>query len=561
MIVVAALVWSVSSASAASVSLDVDASQLFVGQSTHVTVTVEDASPTAVPSLLVPEGLQVQYVGQSTRQGLTVDLAGKAHTRRTTGYQFQVLATTEGAYTLGPASVEIGTSRMVTGTQGVTVAAAPAAGQSRLRASAGFDVTEAYEGEVVVYRYEVDYKDPVVRSNWHLPAFDGFVAPRDGDRPRNVGQIDGPDGRETIDRTHVPLVAAKAGTHEVGGAVVTVEIATGQRPTPPVRFDPLRVFGDLMQATRSDAVATGPATLTVKPLPPPPEAFSALVGDFEVGLYKAPAAPIRVPVGKSVEFTVEVKGDGALEGFTLSPPPEVDGLRNYDGAPLADAVVRDGRYNAIGRYERVVVPTRVGTFEVPPVTIVAFSPTKGTYVTHTVGLGTIEAVPGEAQGGGVASFAEGAPPEVATAPEDIRDVRLGRARMPSVGPLLPVGLAVAGLPGLLFAAAEVLGVLVARRKAREKPPRPRPLDRLARLPADRTERLQALDMAIREALALRADVAVVELDRDAATSALPDDLQQTTLHVTRDLDRARFGGQDDGLLVDRVTELVIRITP
>ncbi len=547
-------------AHASTVSLDVDANQLFVGQSTRAIVTVEDASPTAVPNLLMPDGLQAQYSGQFTNSGLTVDLAGKAHTRRTVGYQFNILALKPGAYTIGPAAVEIGTNLMQTGSKTINVAAAPAAGQARIRASAGFDRTEAFEGEVVVYRYEVDYKDPVIRSNWHLPDFEGFVAPRDGDRPRNVGQVDGPDGPETIDRTDVPLVAAKAGVHEVGGAVVNVEIATGQPLPPQVRFDPLRVFGDRMQSTRSDAMATGPATLTVKALPPSPPGYSRLVGDFEVGLYKAPDAPIRVPVGKSVAFTIELKGDGALEGFALAAPPEVDGLRNYDGAPLADAVVRDGHYNAIGRYERVVVPTREGKFEVPPVTVVTFSSTKGEYVTHTLALGTIEAVPGEAAGGNVASFAEGPPPEVATAPEGIREPRRGLARVARVDGLLPLALGVAGLPGLLLAAAEGLGVIVTRRKAKAQAPKPRPHDRLAALPADRNERLQALDMAIREALALRAGVEVAALQRDAATLALPDDLRQNAQALTRDLDRARFGAQDDSALVERVTDLVNRLT-
>ena len=56
------------------------------------------------------------------------------------------------------------------------------------------------------------------------------------------------------------------------------------------------------------------------------------------------------------------------------------------------ARVDDGQYLASGRFPRVIVPSKPGTLDLPPIQLVTFSPTKGEFVTHTLPIGRIDVV-------------------------------------------------------------------------------------------------------------------------------------------------------------------------
>lgn len=543
--------------------MDVDSDVLTAGQSMTLAVRVDGASPTAVPQVAVPDGLRLDYGGQSSQSGWTIDFAGKRHSQRTVTYQYRLTALVPGSYTVGPADVEVGTTQMQAPAVTITVNPVPPQGQARIRAFAGFPVDHVVEGQVVVYEYRLESRDQVVRSQWALPSMDGLVPPRDGDHPRQVYTLDGPDGAVRIDRTYVPLVATGPGKHDYPGGVVQVDLATGDKAPPPSAFDPFGMMGSMIR-TRSDAVATGPSTLTIDKLPPAPPGFTGLVGDFDISAVRQdPTSPVRVPVGKSVQWDIRVVGDGSLEGFTLPHPPETAGIRVYDGSPLADAKVNDatGVYDAAGSWPRIIVPTKVGHYALPAMDLVTFSPTKHAYETHHVELGEIDVIPGERTASDLASFREDQPPPQAVAPEDIRDIEpSGFARMPDVGWALPVGLGAAGLPGIGVAMREMWVMIARRRRERAVERKVKPSERLRHLPADRTDRLAALDGALRAALAWRGGIDVDGLDRDAATAALPDALRDATRAATKALDRARFAGNAEaGQIEEQIVDLVRKI--
>jgi hypothetical protein len=261
-----------------------------------------------------------------------------------------------------------------------------------------------------------------------------------------------------------------------------------------------------------------------------------------------------------VTWSVDVKGTGTLEGFSLPSRGELAGARVYDDSPVVRAAVVDGAYAAAGRFDRVIVPTEAGSLQVPAVELIVFSPTQGAYVTHRVVAPVIDVTPGGEGDVEVASF--GTHEAVAAAPVDVMRpvVASGFTHRIPVDGALPWLLSAAAFPGAWALAGGLVVWWRARPRRVPHVASMSPTVRLARLPSDPRERLAGLEAAVREALARRARVDVVALVRDDAIASLPEELRELVAVVARELDRARFG--DGGPTPDlerRVRDAVARL--
>ncbi len=524
---------------AATVQLSVPLQEVRVGQSMFISVQLVNGSAAAVPRIEVPSGLRVseERQEQNTHKSIRNGRVGVEVTR---SFVYRLTALSEGTYTLGPVPVEVigkggSTTVMNTGSVQLVVSPRPEQDSAAFVAEAGFDVTQAWEGQVVVYRVGLKSRVRVLRKGWSFPEFEGLVAPRDGNRPQRATTLTEPDGtRVDVEEVWFPFVVTGTGTLDQPPTVVRVDLPSEQQSRSP--------FAGLFMNTRTEVFATEPAELASRPLPPPPEGFSGLVGDFEFTshLDKTTAA-----VGESANWTVRVTGNGTLEGFSLPQPQDLDWAQVYDNGPSVRGEVLGGRYTAVGDFLRVVVPTAEGVHALPDLPIIVFSPSEGRYVTKRVPGGTLEVTPGTEGAAVVESFGLASSGPTEHAAEDIRPPRTsGRDTSPWLGGwmrgLLPMG----ALPGLLL-----LGVIGRERFAqwtaeRQAAIAPTPAQRLAQLPNDPAERLAVLDGALREAVGQAAldDATAVEVDE-----------------VQRALNRARFAGSVATDIEERVRQLVLRL--
>jgi hypothetical protein len=299
----------------------------------------------------------------------------------------------------------------------------------------------------------------------------------------------------------------------------------------------------------------------VRKLPPPPDGFSGLVGDFS---FYSRLDRQRVPVGGSVAWTLEVAGNGALAGWK---PPTFDAdaqlpISLYDNDQTVEARVHDGVFSTVGRYERVIVPLKAGQLTLPKLDVVVFSPSKNAYITKTVPMPAVVVTPGREQGADIESFAGELPEGLAEGDEvDFRgNYSWGWGSTPALYRVVPSLAVVTALPaGGVAVQALFLGVAGWLKRRREATiEAPKASARLLHLPADPEQRLVAFDAALRQALADHAGIDVAELDRAAEIDALPDGLRERVAQLGRELDRARFAGDasvEEDLVRDAVLEL------
>ena len=525
-VVLAAVAAALPASAATRGQLAVNVDRLQVGQAVVAQVVVVGASAGRPPSLPAEPGLAVTFQGQSQRTTFR-----GTHAETIFAYQYAVTARQEGTWSLGPVAFTAADGTQVR-TEAVEVTVLPRTARSpdepEVTVEGGFDPTEAWEGQVVLYRYDARARGSVVDVRWGFPDFEGLRSPQQGTRGDEQYTIADPEGAITVSRGVLPLVATATGTREHPSAVAGIELRTG-RPG---------VLGLLR--TRTERRATEPSTLTVRPLPAAPEGFTGLVGEF---VFETSLDKQRASVGQSVGWTLQVAGDGTLEGFSWTPP-EPAGATVYAGDTERVARVEDGEYLAFAIAENVLVPTAPGTLQVPPLEMITFSPARGEYVTHRVEVPPLVVTGAADAMASVESFA-GEPGEVVEGDGvDFRDIhRWGFASTPFLGPAVPVLAGLAALPGVaVFGALGVAAAMRLRRREGSAEEAPSASALLRALPESGPTRWSALDDALRVALADRVGVSVSALDREAALAGLDGGLAEDIRQVFGVLDRARFAG-------------------
>ncbi|TNE92099.1 MAG: hypothetical protein EP330_02795 [Deltaproteobacteria bacterium] len=519
--------------------------QLVVGESSTFELQVTGGKPLSVPRVEHSDGVEIEYLGSSP---VTIRQGGRL--LQMYRFQFKMTALEPGEHAIGPATVEYADGhdeQSIVHT--LTVGTDKDALLSNFEADVAYMPEEAWEGQVVLYRYRLRSRARPSRTRWIEPEHQGLVAPRDGDRPRREYAVEDAEGMIWIDETYIPYIITGTGDLSLQSAILQVWWTVE-------RVDPIGLF----DRTRNETYHLGPAPLTAKALPPAPDAFSGLVGDFVLrGSFDKRA----IKVGESATWELSLMGNGALDGFAF-PKPEGKGFRVYDGTLASDAAVRDGKYIAKNVAQLSVVATKAGKVRIPPMEIVVFSPSKGDYVTLRAEGTTLEVAPGAGGETEVESFAPDVDETIAEAAEapDIRGPwARGLATTVWLGPGLPWMLMLAGAPGV-----GALGLIAGRRVKRWSEARAKPREvvidpeaRLRHLPEDRHHRLAEIDAALREALALHRGVEVAALDRGTALSELDGELAEQARAAAAALDRARFADGPSEGLAERVSVVVSRL--
>lgn len=515
---------------AGQVSLSLQTDSLMQEQRVTAVITVVGyRGSVRPPSLVVPEGLGLRYVGPSEKLQVINGTAS-----RTMQFVYEVEGQQVGAFTLGPADVFVDGVTETTNAVALTVTERVEVDTAeQITAFASFTEPEVFEGQVVLYHYGLRSRLRVFRDQWTTPPMDRLQAPRDGLPRTEEYTIADPTGSILVKETWYPMLATAAG--DLGQIAATAQVSVSSADGGADRWG--------MRRMENRTLVTEPAPLLVKPLPPPPPGFTGLVGDFELsGRLNAE----RTRAGNSVTYSVTVTGDGSLEGFALPEPPDVAGARFYDNTVGAQAEVRDGAYIAHGQWQRVIVPTQAGELQVPPLEVVSFSPSQGRYITHRLEVPPIRVAPGAEGTADVESYSPDgpAPAPTETPDNDIRPIlRKGRLSQGVVWPWL-VGLGlVAGAPAVGVYGARGLAELRRRRALRPQAERG-PLERLSGLQTGTPEHLAALDAAL----------------RDAVGRAGEGMLAAEVSELQAELGRARFAGASASADLDaRVRQLVQRL--
>ncbi len=509
-------------ASAAGLSVDVDTRELREGQTIGLRVVVSDASVRGVPPLRVPDGLEVQYQGQSQARTIL-----NFESTTTTTFRYALTALRRGSYTLGPYEVTTSAGALRASPLTLEVGARASGGSSDQLVSE-LGVERAWVGQTVVLRARFQTDKALVQARWSPPTSDGFT-PETGIEPQvSEGRIS-EDGKPlSVQELLVALHASRAGKQSVPGPILQAQfvVARSRRGGADPLFDELARFGDV----RGEVYAGEARTLDVRPLPSEgrPADFAGLVGSFAL---EVKPSTTTLAVGETLTLEVALRGDGALTGFTL-PAASVDGFKIYDDQPVVSSAFVDGAYHAEAHLKRALVALAPGTYTIPAVTVSTFDPVKGAWATVRSEPIAVS-VTGSAAAPSVASYAGPASTAVDTLAEDILPVRTEASVRARTSPWWSLSLLVPG--GLLLVAEALRGL-------RDRPRRVAEVRAMgvADLPSDPEARVGAWERLLRERAGARLGIAPDALRREDLAGLGP--LAERADAAWRALEGARYGG-------------------
>lgn len=139
---------------------------------------------------------------------------------------------------------------------------------------------------------------------------------------------------------------------------------------------------------------TEPIEIEVKPLPEnPPPGFNGAIGQYEVEAWFKPAEAV---VNQPATLYVAVSGTGNVRDLPDLIWPELPGWQAYNSLTSLTTAMEGNAMTGARVYERVMVPSAIGDFEIPPISLVYFDPVAAEYRTISTASLAAKVVPAPA---------------------------------------------------------------------------------------------------------------------------------------------------------------------
>ncbi len=236
---------------------------------------------------------------------------------------------------------------------------------------AALDNPSPYLGEAVLYTFRFYQALNLYSQPYYAPPnFTGFWSEADANQHQYNREIEGKTYRVT--ELDTLLFATRSGELVIEPARLKIEGGL---------FDP------------NANLQTEAIQVQVKPLPEnTPEGFNGAVGQFEI---QAVLAEQQSEVNQPVMLTITLSGAGNIQNLPDPVWPAMAGWRSYESRAVIQKELRDGQLYGSRIYERLLVPSAAGEYELPPVSYVYFDPQDETYHSIHTGPLTVTILPGE----------------------------------------------------------------------------------------------------------------------------------------------------------------------
>jgi hypothetical protein len=299
--------------------------------------------------------------GPSTSSSITIINGKRSGTQ---SYQYLLLATKKGKFTIGAASIQSGGKNIKSNTLSIEVTSAGkqitglpenASSQTFVRLEVKDD--QAYPGQQVILNLVLFMRTNI--ESFQLlnePAFDGFYAQAINDirdQPKTVN-IKGKEYYTQVVRRWA-LFPQKTGTYNLGPVNCNLDIAVDNGQS-----------SFFFRDTRQETVMSNTLKFKVENLPSPvPQSFTGAVGNFTMN---AQIKKSNVSTGEGVTISMQIEGDGDSR-IVQAPAFELpDGFEQYSPSLTKDETYQQGDKILMKKeFEYILVPSIDSTFTITPV--------------------------------------------------------------------------------------------------------------------------------------------------------------------------------------------------
>ena len=375
------------------IQVTVDRNQVALGDQIYLTIRIE-GSPDAPPRL--PELPDFRVVSRGQHRSTQIE---NFRVSNSTSYNYLLIPTRAGAFEIGPAVATIDGAEVRSRPFTIQVASAEERDDEQNRdlfVVATVSTDRPWQGQQVVYTWRFYSRVPVGQGSIESMEFGNDVVAEDLGEVRQFSTlIDGV--QYSVNEVRKALFPQRPGEIVLPQTQLRVEVQ-GEAPRRPSRVRSIFDDFDSLLGTggrwTTKYLLTEPLTLAVRPLPPPPDGWNGLVGEFAI---RAELRRRELQVGQSATLEVEVGGAGNVQLLSEPGFPELPAFKVYPDQPDA-SIDRTGRLLA-GRkvFRRALVPLVAGPLDVPPIDLVYFDPELGEYATRSTDRIDLEVAPAEGE--------------------------------------------------------------------------------------------------------------------------------------------------------------------
>ena len=371
----------------------VDRNQVTLGNQIYLTIRI-GGSPDQPPRL--PELPNFRVVSRGEQRDFQL-MNGRAST--STSYNYLLIPVRAGTFEIGAAvavvdGVEV---RSQPFTIEVTAAEETGAEQNRdLFVAASVSTDQPWQGQQVIYTWRFYSRVRVGQGSIEEMDFGVDVVAEDlGEVRQFTTAIDGV--QYSVNEVRKALFPQRAGEIVLPPTRLGVEVLVEEPRRQSRRRGIFDDFDSLLGRGgrwTTKYLLTEPLTLDVRPLPPAPEGWNGLVGEFDI---RASLSRRALQVGQSATLEVQVGGAGNVQLLTEPGFPELPAFKVYPDQPDA-SIDRSGR-RLTGRkvFRRALVPLVAGPLDIPPIDLVYFDPELGEYATRSTNRIDLEIEPAEGE--------------------------------------------------------------------------------------------------------------------------------------------------------------------
>jgi hypothetical protein len=343
------------------VSAEVNRDQLTTDERVTLTVNISGSADSA-PILPTLQGLRIVSTGSSTQMSI-VNGAVSAQAV----YQYVLQPTAVGELTIDPITVYVGGQAYTTDAillqveegiapvptdEGATIVPPTDLTGQDFYVEALVDNETPYLGEQILYIFRF-YQAVELRGrpSYDEPDFVGFWHPPETQQTQSIAEVGG--RRYRITELQTPIFPTIPGERTIESADFTLPDGI--------------------------VLLTVPVTVDVQPLPEPlPDNFSGATGRYTL---RATIDTDRVSVGDSITLRITLSGVGNIETLPEPDWPELDGWRQFENRSSLSTRFENGVMQGSRTYERLLIPSRGGTFTLPPQSYTFFNPETAQYET------------------------------------------------------------------------------------------------------------------------------------------------------------------------------------
>ncbi len=248
-----------------------------------------------------------------------------------------------------------------------------ASSRSETFLTAETDKKEAYVGEQVIYTFRLYSSVSVANAQLELPNFKDFISEELIKERRYEVDLQGK--HYAVNEWRIALFATRAGDLKIAETKVRGDVPIFV----PRAFSNDPFFMGLSRPTRLEqkSFRSPSLTLKIRELPPAPEDFTGLVGQFEI---ETRVSPENLSLGDTLNVEIEIQGKGNLNEAKLPDMTQNDFFKIYPGKPRLNLEKSLTGLSGSKIFPQAWVAERPGQTEVPVFHLSYFEPQSGRYL-------------------------------------------------------------------------------------------------------------------------------------------------------------------------------------